>query len=215
MNYFIIGDIHGCYNTLINMLSHWNHDEEYLILVGDLIDRGNFNSLVLRKCRELETFYEHFIVLKGNHEAELIEYIEKGCNNNWLQQVGIKTLEDFSNNDIQLNDFYEWLKNRPIKFEKEAFLITHAGISNTKFPYKEDNENGVLWNRKDIKNIGKLQIHGHTPLLSPIPYYNKKSNSWNIDTGAFYGYGLTGLKIDGKGKLLKLVNETTQKEDVL
>ncbi len=215
MNYFIIGDIHGCYYTLEKMLSYWKPNEEYLILLGDLIDRGNFNSLVLRKCYELETTYDNFIVLKGNHEVEIIEYIREGHNDNWIRQVGIKTLEDFSKNNLNVKEFYEWLKDRPLKFEEETFTVTHAGISNTKSPYEEENEDGVLWNRKELKNINKLQIHGHTPLLNSTPYYTRKSNSWNIDTGAVYGFGLTGLKIDNDGKVLEILNVRTEKKDIV
>ena len=73
MNYFIIGDVHGCYHTLYALLEQWNPKSEHLILVGDLIDRGNYSWLVVDKCLSLLNDPSVFVtILKGNHEAELI-----------------------------------------------------------------------------------------------------------------------------------------------
>ena len=41
MNYFFVGDIHGCYHTLIKLLKNKN-DKDHLICVGDYIDRWLF-----------------------------------------------------------------------------------------------------------------------------------------------------------------------------
>jgi len=213
MNYFIIGDVHGCYYTLLEMLKNWDSKKEYLIFVGDLIDRGNFSSQVVKYCQNL-TKNENCIILKGNHELEFIEYYEKGENDNWLNQGGQKTLENFEDNSIDLDSTAVWFKNMPLKFEKDCFVVTHAGISKTENPFDENNIDGVLWNRKVLKNIDKIQIHGHTPLLKNEPYYNTISNAWNIDTGAYYGFGLTGLKVDYQGKLLKKINVKTDSRDV-
>lgn len=73
MNYFIVGDIHGCYYTFCQLLTHWKREEEVLVLVGDLIDRGNYSAKVLQLCKELSEGDHQVVVLKGNHEAELIQ----------------------------------------------------------------------------------------------------------------------------------------------
>jgi serine/threonine protein phosphatase 1 len=37
---FAIGDIHGSVNELENLLQQWNPENERLVLLGDLVDRG-------------------------------------------------------------------------------------------------------------------------------------------------------------------------------
>ena len=213
IDYFVIGDIHGCYYTLLELLKNWNPQKEYLIFVGDLIDRGNFSSQVVNHCYELSK-NKNCSILKGNHELEFIEYYEKGENDNWLNQCGEKTINNFNHNSIDLKEVAIWFKNMPLKFETDQFLITHAGISETENPFDENNMDGVLWNRNKLKNINKIQLHGHSPLLTNKPSFNSISNSWNIDTGAYYGFGLTGLKIDNQGKIINEINVKTEKKDI-
>jgi len=53
MRVFIIGDVHGCYHTFLAMLEFWNKDEEMLIQIGDLIDRGSYSPEVLQHAMML------------------------------------------------------------------------------------------------------------------------------------------------------------------
>lgn len=200
MNYFIVGDIHGCYYTFCQVLQHWDRSKEVLILVGDLIDRGNYSAKVLQLCKELSEGEYQVVVLKGNHEAELIQYVLEGSNDNWTRQGGDLTLLNFKQEKLLLPNYITWLQALPLQFETPYFCVTHAGITTTPHPFLEDHEDSVLWNRKPLKNIGKLQIHGHTPLHANQAQYDAQSEAWNIDTGAFYGYGLTGIKIAEKSQ---------------
>jgi serine/threonine protein phosphatase 1 len=70
---------------------------------------------------------------------------------------------------------------------------------------------GVLWNRSPLKNIGKLQIIGHTP--TDRPKYDMTSNAWNIDTGAAYLGYLTGVKIKSNGEVSEFIREDTDLRD--
>nr|WP_315028789.1 metallophosphoesterase family protein [uncultured Chryseobacterium sp.] len=214
MNFFIIGDVHGCFYTLEKIIKHWNPKEEYLLFVGDLIDRGNYSSKVLETCMKLQQSHAHCIILKGNHEYEFIEHYDKGGNPNWLRQCGEKTLEDFNKNNVDYKKIRDWFKSLPLKYESDYLIVTHAGITETEDPYFEDSDDSVLWTRKELKNIGKLQIHGHTPLKSKEPLFNKNSNSINIDTGAVYGYGLTGLKVSRTGSVINIINIETDERDI-
>ncbi|WP_410877711.1 metallophosphoesterase [Myroides sp. DW712] len=201
MNYFIVGDIHGCYYTLCQLLGHWDRANEVLIFVGDLIDRGKHSAKVLQLCKALSDGDNQVVVLKGNHEAELIQYVLEGSNNNWTDQGGDLTLLNFEQEKLLIQEYVSWLQALPLYFETPYFSVTHAGITATANPFLEEHEDSVLWNRKPLQNIGKLQVHGHTPLLAFSAQYTPESNAWNIDTGAFYGYGLTGIKIANKSQM--------------
>lgn len=37
---FIIGDLHGCYYSLLELLKQWDATKEQLCLLGDLISKG-------------------------------------------------------------------------------------------------------------------------------------------------------------------------------
>ncbi|MEG0929045.1 MULTISPECIES: metallophosphoesterase family protein [Chryseobacterium] len=215
MNFFIIGDVHGCLYTLEEMLKYWNAESEYLVFVGDLIDRGNYSFRVVKKCMQLQELYPHCIIIKGNHESEFIEHCDKGPNLNWIRQCGDKTLEDFNKHHADHEQIRNWFAALPLKFETENIMITHAGITETEDPYKEDSEDSVLWNRKELKNIHQLQIHGHTPLKQKKPLFDEKSNSVNIDTGAVYGYGLTGLKISKEARVIDIITIPTDARDTV
>lgn len=215
MNYFIVGDIHGCYFTFLEILKQWNRDTEILICVGDFIDRGNFSTRVVEECRKLSSEFPNTTVfLKGNHEAEIIEHFEGAFNDNWVRQCGQKTLDEIESHQIDIVAWITWLKERPLVFETDFLVVTHAGISHTPFPFEEDHPSSVLWNREPLKNIQKLQVHGHTPLKRNQACYTLISNSWNIDTAACYGYGLTGLKISQTAKIIEEVHVKTDRRDI-
>lgn len=215
MNYFIVGDIHGCYFTFLEILKQWNRDTEILICVGDFIDRGNHSVRVVEECRKLSSDFPHNTVfLKGNHEAEIIEHVEVAFNDNWVRQCGQKTLDEIKSHQLDIVLWITWLNERPLVFETDFLVVTHAGISHTPLPFEEAHPSSVLWNREPLKNIGKLQIHGHTPLKANQACYNLVSNSWNIDTAACYGYGLTGLKVSQTAKILEEVHIKTDCRDI-
>lgn len=184
MNYFIIGDIHGCYYTLCRMLEHWHPETEHLVAVGDLIDRGNYSSLVIKHVMELSRNYSHATFIKGNHEVEIIEHAATGYNHNWMAQCGRKTLDDFEAHNLSLPDAVAWMRQMPLKLETDVLLVSHAGLSATEDPFDENNNDGVCWNRKPLIPVGKLQVHGHTPLKGKPALYTPASDSWNIDTAA-------------------------------
>jgi len=212
--YLIIGDLHGCFFTWKELLKHWNPAEQFLIGVGDLIDRGNYGPQLVQSCMDLQQENEQVIFLKGNHEAELVDHYTRGVNDNWLQQCGKQTLVDFSKKDMNMDVVVSWFQKLPLKFETSGFLVTHAGVCDTPDPWDEEGEDSVLWTRKPLTAIGKLQIHGHTPLKQRSAVYTKASNSWNIDTGAYYGYGLCALLIDANGKVLDEIVQPTDPRDI-
>lgn len=94
--------------------------------------------------------------------------------------------------------------------------ISHTGITNTETDvYNEDNfEYVILWPRKELKNIGKPQIIGHTPHELQKPLINTISNSYNIDSGCCYGRGLTGIVMNENGVLLETFFEKVVDRDI-
>lgn len=215
MRFFIIGDVHGCYSTFKAMLEkHWDRDHEVLIQVGDLIDRGKKAPQTVALARSLkEALPERTVFLKGNHEFEMQKHVFEAPNANWLRQGGAETLSQYKEANKDFSSDAQWLSSLPLYYENDFLHVSHAGIAElAEDPLIEGSAYGILWNRSPLKNIGKLQIIGHTPREKPS--YDAPSDSWNIDTGAVYSRYLTGVKIDETGKVTGFVKEETHDQDL-
>lgn len=71
MSYFIIGDIHGCLHELQKMITLLNpSDQDTLVFVGDLVDRGPDSAGVVRYVRRLP----NTVLVEGNHEDKHSRY---------------------------------------------------------------------------------------------------------------------------------------------
>ncbi|WP_045518796.1 metallophosphoesterase family protein [Neobacillus niacini] len=214
MNYFVIGDVHGCYHTFKKMITkHWNKENEVLIQLGDIIDRGKNSPQMVQLARQLrENYPEQAIFLRGNHEFEIIDHFMNHPNHNWLRQCGEETLRQYEAEGIDCQSDVRWMSELPLFWENDHLFVCHAGIAEQAAdPFKEDDGFSVLWNRSPLKNIQKLQIIGHTPCDEPM--YDAGSHSWNIDTGAAYSGFLAGVKITPNGEIIEFIKEETDVRD--
>ena len=216
MNLLIVGDIHGCYHTFRKLLvNYWDEENDILIQVGDIIDRGKYSPETVRYCRELSLKFPNKVVfLKGNHEYEITEHYYNGPNDNWLRQCGKETLRQYENNKFSIEEDINWFSKMPLYWSNEKIFVSHAGIAKDCInPFNETGEQSVIWNRSELKNIGKLQVIGHTPCKNNEPIYNEESNSWNIDTGSGYEGNLTAIRLSMEGNLLEVIKMKTLKMD--
>ena len=212
----VVGDVHGCFYTFQLMIAkHWRVNEEVLVQVGDLIDRGNYSPECVATARSLASrFPGRAVFLKGNHEFECALYHRKRSNPGWLSQGGRETLHQYKLSDRSLAEDIAWMDSLPLLYENDHVLITHAGVANTPDPFSEMNSHGVLWNRIPLKNIGKMQIVGHTPIEGD-PEFVDAENKWNIDTGAYRGHALSALRISNTGRILELIRIPTAAKDYI
>jgi serine/threonine protein phosphatase 1 len=217
MDLFVIGDVHGCFYTYLKLLEHWNPKTEKLIQVGDLVDRGNFPHLTVRLSYEIQlTFKKQTVFLKGNHEQMMVDYVlGKDNKGQWEFNGGADTLNKFELAGVDPDKYLSWLKDLPLFWENRYVFISHAGISTyTLYPFSYLDPNGLLWNRKPLKNIQKLQVIGHTPRLDGKPEYDAQAKAWSIDTGAYGGICLTGLKLKNDGKFKETISIPTDSRDI-
>jgi len=126
-NVFIVGDIHGRYSMLKNVLYHSGYEDErdYVFAVGDLIDRGDENLQVV----QFFTSHPRRFSVRGNHEDMMLDQFSREM---WVQNGGYETLMELHNN------FYdeEWLKDQlrhlpyiiDVTTRKGEFRVVHAEI---------------------------------------------------------------------------------------
>ena len=120
-----IGDVHGCVNTLVALLSRIESidtDPKYLF-VGDLVGKGPSSIEVLELVYQLA---EKAVVVLGNHDLHLLAIshgIVKQRPGDFLDPVlGCSTW-----------DWRGWLENRPLVHlpaiaGDRPWIMTHAGI---------------------------------------------------------------------------------------
>ena len=93
-----IGDIHGCYHTLMNILDRVKYDKnkDTIIFLGDYIDRGKHSYEVVSYLISLqkEVGKDRCVCLLGNHEDMALsdEY-------NWIRNGGKHTKKSYYKNN--------------------------------------------------------------------------------------------------------------------
>ena len=74
MSHYVIGDVQGCYDELINLCSKikFNPKKDTLIFAGDLVNRGPKSLEVLNFCLENKKSIKAVL---GNHDFYLLYLI--------------------------------------------------------------------------------------------------------------------------------------------
>lgn len=224
---FIVGDVHGCYHTFRSLVeSYWQPDSMNLIQLGDLTDRGKYIPETIQFARELEEkFAGNITFLMGNHEAMVLEFwhIIKGISLEAASSLygSTDTLYQYfkkKSHQVRCADDMSWLRERPLFWQNNHVFVSHAGISNAWNSIEEacdiEHSDGILWTRSTLKNLGKVQVIGHTPIKSGQPEFRPKENCWNIDTGAVFGLKLTALHVAFDGTLLNTFSMATHRLDI-
>ncbi|OGU81299.1 MAG: diadenosine tetraphosphatase [Ignavibacteria bacterium RBG_16_35_7] len=225
----VIGDIHGCLNTLRNLVEQirQKYPSIEIFSVGDLVDRGNFSYEVIEFIKS-----EKIKFTAGNHDY-MMYYFIKHPNHEigkpWPYNGYETTLMSYNEHFDKMNEHLEVIINHPLYYNLDECLISHAGISKymkkllpNDFEVNSseldevvhsniNSEDGILWTRGTLLNIGKLQVVGHTIKKDVI--YSEKSNAIYIDTGVYLGNKLSAVIVEN-GKLIEVLQEKTHHNDI-
>ncbi len=225
----VIGDIHGCYHTLIKVYEEIKarYPDIPVYSVGDLVDRGNFSYEVLEFIKQNKIKFT-----AGNHDLMFYYYVTLPTHpigKPWIYNGSESTMESYSNYMPAMREHFVIIKKAPLFFNLKDCFISHAGISsyyqkhfksdifsdNAKIKklleQELDSSHGVIWTRDELENLGKLQIVGHT-IVKDL-YHNKKSDALYIDTSAFAGNKLTAVIINNN-KLVESIAVDTVPIDI-
>jgi serine/threonine protein phosphatase 1 len=222
MKTFVIGDIHGGFKALIQLLNKMEvHDEDTLIFLGDYVDGWSESAQVIQFLMELSEKI-NCIFIKGNHDAWCETWLDSDTVNPiWYMHGGKETIESylhFSKEDKAQH--LQFFKNMPLYYIDDVNrLFIHAGFTSMHGVEKEVFKDTFYFDRtlwemalsldknidvnselypSRLKHYSEIFI-GHTPTINFNSYEPMHAaNVWNIDTGAtFYGK-LTGMNIDTK-----------------
>ncbi len=220
MRIYAIGDVHGCADLLDLMFARIDaHISAHPIgrpvqvLVGDYIDRGPNSRGVLDRLIERAKSNE-MVLLKGNHEAFIIEFLrDPSMLQSWGQMGGLETLmsygltpplnaEPSTQKELAIalqaalpKPHLSLLGGLQLSFSCGEFFFAHAGVR-PRVPLEQQREEDLLWIREEFllyeEQFGKIVVHGHTPVRD----IDIRPNRINIDTGAYATGRLACLVIE-------------------
>ena len=150
MNYDIIGDMHGQYDKLIELLNHlgytevngaWSHNTHTAIFVGDLIDNTHVESGIshIKTVKLVKVMVEagSALCILGNHEFNAIAwltpdpenkdvYLRSHTNKNNRHQHG-NFLAEVGEDSSLHQEFVEWFETLPLWLDLPAGIrVIHA-----------------------------------------------------------------------------------------
>jgi serine/threonine protein phosphatase 1 len=221
MRYYAIGDIHGQSAMLEAAHALIARDREEtgdavapVVHLGDLVDRGPDSRGVIDFLIEGIAGGAPWMVIKGNHEAMLLDLLsgaETGESYLGERTGGLATVASYG---VRTGAFRSrraiaeearaavpeshrrFLSGLPLLHAAPGLLFVHAGIR-PGVPITLQEAVDLLWIRgaflESSLGHGALVVHGHTPVETP----EHRGNRVNLDTGAGFGRRLTAAVFEG------------------
>ncbi len=226
----VIGDIHGCYFTLVELYHRIKkiYTDIPLYCVGDLVDRGNHSHSVMEFIID-----EKIRFTPGNHDFMFSHYFKNPGSifaRSWNLNGNEMTLQSYEGWEKDIYRHIDQIHAAPLYYNTPDCFISHAGISEQYRHildpgYKDDiteieeliyndyaTDRGVLWTRDNLLNLGKLQVIGHTKQTEIS--FDEESNALYIDTGACIGNKLSAVIIH-ESEVVDTFEENTHLNDII
>lgn len=133
VNSWVIGDVHGCHNTLLRLIHRIEEQEAqpYLVFIGDLVGKGPDSLGVLEY---LMSQSDHVSILLGNHDLHLL-----ACS----YGIAEPRPSDRTESILKLSDLHgwrSWLQSQDLILEiphgSHRHRLVHAGTA----PYWSEQE---------------------------------------------------------------------------
>jgi bis(5'-nucleosyl)-tetraphosphatase (symmetrical) len=221
----IVSDVHGCieeFDELVKTLSY-NKENDRLILLGDLIDRGPESVAVVRRAREMG-----LECVMGNHEHKFLKWLRSAGSRNDVYDRRPHYTE-FSDADVnyimQMPSYIELPHANLHPFEKT--IVVHAGLRagvSLKNQTKDDlyyirymDIDAKFISLKKINKLGKdatgahfwtefwtgpeSVVYGHNVHSYENPLIEEVSpgvTCYGLDTGCCFGGKLSALILETK-----------------
>jgi len=222
---YVTSDLHGYPLEAFQKLlaSAGFCDEDYLFVLGDVIDRGEEGVHLLRWMAEQPNVQ----LILGNHEAMLLRcaFLFKEAESAeeltpedmeelalWRSNGADPTLEAFrqllhTKPDV-MEGILDYLNDAPlydyVNVNGRQFILVHAGLGNFSAdkPFHRYEPEELLWERPglDTRYFAEATvIFGHTPTY----HYGEAYRGKAVKTGTWIGIG-AGAAAGGKPMLLRL-----------
>ena len=190
---FIIGDIHGCHAELLELLDRAGiGDDDLVVSVGDLVDRGPEPGAVL----DFFKTRRNALAICGNHERKHVRNVLS-----YGQQVTREQLAGRYADDVA------WMAGLPYHLETDEVRVVHfghfPGVPLDEVP--EDVRAGTTSGEGRLRErYGESpwwdHYHDDKPIVFGHAVFEEeplvvRDRVFGIDTGACHGHRLTGLLV--------------------
>lgn len=197
---YIIGDVHGCFNTLLELIKQFpNKERSKICFVGDVVDRGLFS------CDVVELIIQNgYKMVMGNHERRLLNNQLEFLNNkvpfdrSWFfGNGGEATYRSYFGQSMKFKQRHiDFLEQRPVYLEfkdyktqnGEHLVVSHSAVGNMwelrndKYASEEFKRHLLSGRGDEMQVSGIFNVYGHTPVRE-VKFYK---NSADIDTGCVF-----------------------------
>jgi len=210
----LVGDLHGCAGLLGRLLA-WRRQhfpEHRLIVLGDMIDRGEESARVIELLGEESA--AGAVCLKGNHEEMFLAFLDDPvqAGRRWLRHGGLSTLASFgwrgipsdSASRIRARDavrdalapgMVDWLRDLPLVWQSGNLVAVHAGLD-PGLPVEAQEASTLTWGHdafeRQPRSDGLYVAYGHTVVRRP----HLQDGRLALDTGAYATGALSYALID-------------------
>lgn len=193
----VVGDIHGCYDELIDLLDKVGFaSEDRVICVGDLITKGPKNREVLDRFMS----DPQFTSVIGNHDLAL--------RRRWNgEKFKLKDSQKPTHKDLKKDKerYVPFLNQLPFTIDLGTHLVVHAGLRPGLELFSQTTEDmtelrslgedrasrkGTPW--YEVYDGDKIVLFGHWPSQEP----RRGKKAIGLDTGCVYGGQLTAYIIE-------------------
>ncbi|EJS67670.1 metallophosphoesterase [Bacillus cereus] len=208
----VISDIHGELHLLKELLQKVNfEDEDYLIINGDLCEKGRDSTGVVNYVMNLVKSNSNVHVVEGNCEVlvdallnenpGLINYLcsrKHSIFNEWLERLHFSIHEDTSIREVkevlmsQFSNEINWLTELPTAIETDDYIFVHAGLEDRADWKETERKNAIAMPEFYNKShkADKYVVVGHWPVVnysdeapSNNPVIDKEKKIIAIDGG--------------------------------
>ncbi len=199
---YIIGDVHGCYYSMLALLDKISPStSDKIYFIGDLINKGKFSRKLVDQIIQWKQEGWNIEVIRGNHEEKLLSL--EGVKSKTLiaeftdWYSGHKAYQEFYNQSSELEDPYRQFFLKTNYFiELDEYFLVHAGFNckrNQAFIDRHAMTTIRNWSGDYDPRVlkGKVVIHGHQSVSlreTQKAADNENSKTIPIDNGCVY-YG--------------------------
>lgn len=223
---YVIGDIHGGYKALIQVLSRasFDYEKDLLISMGDICDGWSETC----ECFEELLKIKNLKLILGNHDQIMQQYHKATSLGNkfddlafWYQHGGQETVASYKGREHLMNKHVDFLKSAELAYvDENDTAFVHAGVTDNRFPLDKQAdylwtryfyEHAIMWHKQSYNFSVKLSENtdrrvkqwyvGHTPTISFKRGYRsdkpiKLANITFVDTGAAFTGVLSLMNLD-------------------
>jgi serine/threonine protein phosphatase 1 len=165
-NTFVLGDIHGRFRALRQVLdrSGFDPDSDLLIILGDIVDFGPET----KECIDLLISVKNKVALLGNHDFWFLYWAATGkVKPEWRFQGGYQTMKSYGFNWEGIPDTHISFFNETLSHYRDDHnrLYVHGGFD-PRIPIECQTPYDLLWDRSLIDYALEFEVFGYSHIFA-------------------------------------------------